>query len=70
MKFDSFKLYLYRIEQGINQSQFAQKLDVTREHLSNIEAGKTKNPGVLFVARAAKCMEVKMEDFIVVEQFD
>lgn len=54
---------MFRSENGITQDQLAEKLNVTRQAVSNWETGKTQ-PDVDTLADLAECLGVTVEELI------
>lgn len=57
------KIAYYRKVKGYTQSEFAEKLGVSRTHISNIEApnGKTK-VSLELLFRMAECLDIDIKD--------
>jgi len=51
----------YRKQKGLSQNQFAEMLDVTREHIGNIEIG-AKTPTMALFVKIAETLGVKEKD--------
>jgi len=54
-------IYKYRKSTGINQNDFAEKLDISREHLAKIETGK-RNLSLTLLFRIAEELNIPEKD--------
>lgn len=57
------KLLAFRKQQGLNQKEFAQKLDITHNHLSRIETGASE-PSLKLINKFSEVFNLKVEEAI------
>ncbi len=57
----------YRKQRGLSQNNLAELLDVTREHIGNIEIG-AKTPTMALLFKIAQILEVKEKDLFDFEE--
>ncbi len=57
------KLQLLRKQYGMSQKELAEKLDITRFHISHLESGKRK-PGAELLSNIADVFGVTMEQLV------
>lgn len=51
-----------RIEKGLSQEELAKRSNTTKQYISILEKGKTKNPGITILKRIAKALDVSIEE--------
>jgi transcriptional regulator with XRE-family HTH domain len=56
-------LRLLREERGWSQEQLAERADLNRSYLGEVERGRAV-PSIITVAKLAKALEVKMSSFL------
>ncbi|MCD6085666.1 helix-turn-helix transcriptional regulator [bacterium] len=58
------KIKELRLKHHLSQDELARKADVPYTTLTKIEIGVIKNPSVYVVAKIAKALNVKIDDFL------
>ncbi|MDY6226536.1 MAG: helix-turn-helix transcriptional regulator [Clostridium sp.] len=58
------KIKIFRKQIGISARELARRSKLDIAVISNIENGKTKNPGIYTVKRIADALNIKIDDLI------
>lgn len=57
------RLKLFRNKAGLSQKELANKAEVSRVYINQLESGRSHKPSGQVVYRLAEALDIKMEDF-------